>query len=63
MPRMVFMADLLNVVDANLLYRLNDNDIVKLFLFGDNEFPHECNVTSMLAKMAQIVIDSTMSDS
>ncbi len=51
---MVFMSDLLNVVDANLLYRLKDNDIVNLFLFGNNEFPHECNV--MLAKMAQTYI-------
>ena len=54
---MVFMADLLNVVDANLLYRLKESDIVNLFLFGDREFPHECNV--MLAKMAQTyIIDS-----
>ncbi len=56
-PRMVFMSDLLNVVDANLLYRLKENDIVNLFLFGDGEFPHECNV--MLAKMAQTyIVDS-----
>ncbi len=51
---MVFL-ELLYVINTNLLFRLNDNDIVKLF--GDHKLPHESNL--MLAKMAQtFIIDS-----
>ena len=55
--RAVFLADLLNVLDADFLARLKDNDIVELFLFGNPEFPHESNM--LLARMAQTyIIDS-----
>ena len=50
-------SDLLNVLDAGYLATLRDNNIVELFLRGNDEFPYECNV--MLAKMAQTYIFST----
>ena len=45
------------MLDAGYLATLNDNDIVELFLRGNDEFPYESNV--MLAKMAQTYILST----
>ncbi len=55
--RAVFLAELLNVVDANHLMNLRDNDIVNLFLYGDSEFPFQSNI--MLNKIAQTyIIDS-----
>ncbi len=55
--RAIYLAGLLNVVDANYLAELNDNDMVNIFLFGDPEFPWESNM--LLFKMAQtFIVDS-----
>ncbi len=52
-----FLSDLLNVIDADFIRELNDTDIVNLFLYGCDDFPHESNL--QLSKMAQsFIIDS-----
>ncbi len=55
--RIVFLSDLLNVLTADYIASLKDEDIVRLFLQGDPEFPHQSNVT--LAKMAMTFIADT----
>ncbi len=55
--RAVFLNELLNVLDTGYLATFKDNDIVELFLRGNDEFPHESNVT--LAKMAHTYISPT----
>ena len=56
-PRIVFLRDLLDVLDANYIANLNDNYMVRLLLYGDPGFPHQSNVTR--AKMAMTYISET----
>ncbi len=57
MERTRFLSNLLDVLDADYIRELTDNDIVELFLYGKNEFPYESNL--LLCKMAQdFIIDS-----
>ncbi len=55
--RAVFLSDLLDILEPDTIANLNDNDMVNLFLFGNEEFPYECNVS--LATMALTYIPST----
>ncbi len=55
--RAVFLSDLLDILEPDTIVNLNDNDMVNLFLFGNEEFPYECNVS--LASMALTYIHST----
>ena len=52
------ICDLLIVLDADYIANLKDEDLVKLFLYGDPDFPHQSNVT--LAHMAQTYIIDSM---
>ncbi len=55
--RAKFLSDLLLVLENDYLTNLRDNDIVNLFLFGNDEFPHQSNV--MLNQISQTyIIDS-----
>ncbi len=55
--RVIYLSDLLNVVNGNYLAGLRDKDIVNLFLYGNPEFPWESNV--LLFKMAQTYITTS----
>ena len=55
--RIVFLSDLLNVLNPDYIANLRDDDLVRLFLYGDSNFPHQSNVT--LAHMAQTYIVDT----
>ncbi len=55
--RAAFLSGLLEIIDADYLNTLRDNDIVNLFLFGDEEFPYQANL--MLNEISQTyIIDS-----
>ncbi len=49
--RAKYLSDLLDVLEADYIRNLRDNDIVELFLYGCADFPHESNLR--LFKMAQ----------
>ncbi len=55
--RAIFLSGLLEIINADYLSTLRDNDIVNLFLFGDSEFPYQSNLE--LNKISQTyIIDS-----
>ena len=52
-----FLSDLLDILNADYIRNLRDNDIVELFLYRCEDFPYESNLK--LFKMAQSFIIDT----
>ncbi len=55
--RIVFLSGLLNIFNADYIAHLRDNDMVNLFLHGNDEIPFESN--KLLVELAQtFIVDS-----
>ncbi len=60
--RAKFLSDLLTILENDYLADLRDNDIVELFLFGNDEFPHQSNLKLNEISQAYIIDSKRFQD-